>query len=131
MNAKILIGKSGLDGHDRGMSVVIKALQVAGFHVVYSGLYLSPDDFVNKALEEKVDAIGISIMTGAYNVILPKILQFMNEKGIGDIPVFAGGIIPEEDVGKLKKMGIKEIFLPGTTLDEIVAFVTGLVKKQK
>ena len=128
-NAKILIGKSGLDCHDRGMRTVIKALQVAGFDVVYSGFYLSPEDFVSKAVEEKVDAIGLSIMTGAYDVILPKILQSMKDKGIGDIPVFVGGIIPDEEIDRIKNMGIKEIFLPGTTLDEIVEFVKGLVKK--
>ena len=131
MNGKILIGKAGLDGHDRGMRAVVKALQVFGFNVVYSGLYLSPDEFVNKAIEEKVDAIGISIMTGAYDIILPKILQLMNEKGIGDIPIFAGGIMPNEDVDRLKTLGVREIFLPGTTLEEIVEFVKGLLKGQK
>lgn len=128
MNGKILIGKAGLDGHDRGVRAVAKALQDAGFEVVYSGLYQSPGDFVNKAIEEEVDAIGISIMTGAYDVILPKVMKLLNEKGAGKIPVFGGGIVPKEDVLKLKEIGIKEIFLPGTTLAEIVEFVKGLVK---
>lgn len=127
MKAKILIGKAGLDGHDRGIRAVAKALQDAGFEVIYSGLYQSPEDIVNKAIMRDVDAIGISIMTGAYNAILPKVMKLLNEKGVGGIPVFGGGIVPREDVPKLKELGVKEIFLPGATLEEIVEFVKTLV----
>ncbi len=98
MKAKILIGRIGLDGHDRGLRTVAKALTEAGFDVVYSGLYQSPEEFVNKVIEEKVDAIGISCLTGAHNVVFRKVIDLMNEKGTGNIPVFGGGTIPEEDV---------------------------------
>ena len=129
MKTKLLIGKAGLDGHDRGVKAVVKALKEAGFDVVYSGLYQSPEEFVNKAIEEKVDAIGISCLTGAHNVVFRKVIDLMNEKGIGNIPVFGGGTIPEEDVEGLKKIGVREVFLPGATLEEIVDFVKDLVKK--
>ncbi len=130
MKAKILIGKPGLDGHDRGLRAVAKALQVAGFEVIYSGLYQSPEDFVDKAISENVDVIGLSVMTGAYNVIFPRVMELLEEKGANNIPVFGGGIIPEEDVPELKKNGIKEIFLPGATLEEIVEFVKNLLNKR-
>lgn len=129
MKAKILIGRIGLDGHDRGLRAVAKALTEAGLDVVYSGLYQSPEEFVNKAIEEKIDAIGISCLTGAHNVVFRKIIDLMNEKGIGNIPVFGGGTIPEEDVEGLKKIGVREVFLPGATLEEIVDFVKELVKE--
>ncbi len=125
----MLIGKAGLDGHDRGVKAVVKALIEAGFDVVYSGLYQSPEGFVNKAIEEKVDAIGISCLTGAHNVVFRKVIDLMNEKGIGNIPVFGGGTIPEEDIEGLEKIGVREVFLPGATLEEIVDFVKDLVKK--
>jgi len=129
MKAKILIGRIGLDGHDRGLRTVAKALTEAGFDVVYSGLYQSPEGFVNKAIEEKVDAIGISCLTGAHNVVFRKVIDLMNEKGIGNIPVFGGGTIPEEDVEGLKKIGVREVFLPGATLEEIVDFAKELVRE--
>ncbi len=129
MKTKLLIGKAGLDGHDRGVKAVVKALIEAGFDVVYSGLYQSPEDFVNKAIEEKVDAIGISCLTGAHNVIFRKVIDLLNEKGAGNIPVFGGGTIPEEDIEGLKKIGVREVFLPGATLEEIVDFVKELVKE--
>lgn len=128
MKAKILIGRIGLDGHDRGLMAVAKALTEAGFDVVYSGLYQSPEGFVNKAIEEKIDAIGISCLTGAHNVVFRKVIDLMNEKGIGNIPVFGGGTIPEEDIEGLKKIGVREVFLPGATLEEIVDFVKKLVR---
>ena len=129
MKTKLLIGKAGLDGHDRGVKAVVKALIEAGFDVVYSGLYQSPEDFVNKAIEEKVDAIGISCLTGAHNVIFRKVIDLLNEKGTGNIPVFGGGTIPEEDVEGLKKIGVRRVFLPGATLEEIIDFVKELVKE--
>jgi len=129
MKTKLLIGKAGLDGHDRGVKAVVKALIEAGFDVVYSGLYQSPEDFVNKAIEEKVDAIGISCLTGAHNVIFRKVIDLLNEKGTGNIPVFGGGTIPEEDIEGLKKIGVRRVFLPGATLEEIIDFVKELVKE--
>jgi len=131
MKTKILIGKVGLDGHDRGLRTVARALMAAGFDIIYSGLYRSAEEFVDKAIEEEVDAIGVSCLTGAHNVVFPKVINLLNEKGIGNIPVFGGGTIPEEDIGELKKLGVREIFLPGTTLDEIVDFVKGLVEKKE
>ncbi len=129
MKAKLLIGKAGLDGHDRGVKAVVKALKEAGFDVVYSGLYQSPEEFVNKAIEERVNAIGISCLTGAHNVVFRKVIDHLNEKGTGNIPVFGGGTIPEEDVEGLKKIGVRKVFLPGATLEEIVDFVKELVKE--
>ncbi len=129
MKTKLLIGKAGLDGHDRGVKAVVKALIEAGFDVVYSGLYQSPEDFVNKAIEERVNAIGISCLTGAHNVVFRKVIDLLNEKGTGNIPVFGGGTIPEEDVEGLKKIGVRKVFLPGATLEEIVDFVKELVKE--
>lgn len=128
MKIKILIGKAGLDGHDRGVRAVARALQDAGFEIVYSGLYQSPEEFVDKAIQENVSAIGMSIMTGAHNVLVPKVMKLLNEKNAGNIPVFGGGIIPDEDIQKLKDLGMKEVFLPGTTLKTIVEFVKNLVK---
>jgi len=128
MKAKILIGRIGLDGHDRGLRAVAKALTEAGFDIIYSGLYQNSEEFVSKAIEEKVDAIGISCLTGAHNVVFRKVIDLMNEKGIRDIPVFGGGTIPEEDVEVLKKIGVREVFLPGATLEEITDFVKELVK---
>ena len=129
MKTKLLIGKAGLDGHDRGVKAVVKALIEAGFDVVYSGLYQSPEDFVNKAIEERVNAIGISCLTGAHNVIFRKVIDLLNEKGTGNIPVFGGGTIPEEDIEGLKKIGVRRVFLPGATLEEIIDFVKELVKE--
>ncbi len=129
MKTKILRGKGGLDGHDRGLRTVARALIAADFDVIYSGLYRSAEEFVDKAIEGKVDAIGLSCLTGAHNVVFPKVINRLNEKGIGNIPVFGGGTIPEEDIGELKKLGVREVFLPGTTLEEIVDFVKGLVNK--
>lgn len=127
MKTKLLIGKAGLDGHDRGVMTVVKALQNAGFEVIYSGLYLSPEDFVNMAINENVKAIGMSIMTGAHKVLVPKVIELLKEKNHEDIPVFGGGIIPENDIAKLKEAGMREVFLPGVTLDKIVEFVKNLV----
>lgn len=128
---KILVGKVGLDGHDRGVQTVARALTDAGFDVVYSGLYHSPETFVDRAIDEDVDAIGMSVMTGAHNVILPKVITLLNERGAGGIPLFAGGIIPAEDIPNLKDMGISEVFLPGATLVDIVQFVKRLVNDER
>lgn len=111
---RVLIAKPGLDGHDRGAKVVARALRDAGMEVIYTGLRQTPEQIVAAAIQEDVDAIGLSILSGAHNVLFPEIMRLLKEEDAGDIVVFAGGIIPEQDIAKLKAMGIREIFLPGT-----------------
>ena len=120
---KILIGKAGLDGHDRGVKIVARALQEAGFDVVYTGVHLTPEMIVERALTENVDAIGISILSGAHLHVFEEIFEFLNKNGIGHIPVFGGGIVPEDDIEKLKALGVKTIFQPGTPLEDIIEWV--------
>ncbi|OGW01523.1 MAG: methylmalonyl-CoA mutase [Nitrospinae bacterium RIFCSPLOWO2_02_39_17] len=122
---KILLAKVGLDGHDRGVKVIRDALTNEGIEVIYTGLHKTPEEIVNTAINEKVDVIGISSMTGAHNLIFQRVFELLNERG-KNIPVFAGGIIPDGDIPKLKEMGIKEVFLPGTELKGIVEFIKGL-----
>ncbi|SHH14974.1 cobalamin B12-binding domain-containing protein [Thermosipho atlanticus] len=117
---RVLIAKPGLDGHDRGAKVVAKALRDAGMEVIYTGLRQTPEQIVRSAIQEDVDLIGLSILSGAHMNICEKLLKFMKENGIEDVPVFVGGIIPPDDVETLKKMGIKEVFGPGTPLSTIV-----------
>ena len=111
---RVLIAKPGLDGHDRGAKVVARALRDAGMEVIYTGLRQTPEKIVAAAIQEDVDAIGLSILSGAHNVLFPEIMRMLKEEGADDVVVFAGGIIPEQDIPKLKEMGIREIFLPGT-----------------
>ncbi len=111
---RVLIAKPGLDGHDRGAKVVARALRDAGMEVIYSGLRQTPQQIVSAAIQEDVDAIGLSILSGAHNVLFPEIMRLLKEEDASEIIVFAGGIIPEQDIPKLKAMGIREIFLPGT-----------------
>jgi methylmalonyl-CoA mutase C-terminal domain/subunit len=111
---RVLIAKPGLDGHDRGAKVIARALRDAGMEVIYTGLRQTPEQIVAAAVQEDVDAIGLSILSGAHNVLFPEIMRLLKEEGAGEIIVFAGGIIPEQDIPKLKAMGIREIFLPGT-----------------
>jgi len=120
---RILIAKPGLDGHDRGVKVVARALRDAGFEVIYTGLHQTPEMIVNSAIQEDVDAIGLSILSGAHNALFPRIIQLRRERGADDIVVFAGGIIPEEDIASLRTAGIAEIFTPGTSLQQIVDWV--------
>ena len=120
---RILIAKPGLDGHDRGVKVVARALRDAGFEVIYTGLHQTPEMIVNSAIQEDVDAIGLSILSGAHNALFPRIIQLRRERGADDIVVFAGGIIPEEDIAPLRTAGIAEIFTPGVSLQQIVDWV--------
>jgi methylmalonyl-CoA mutase C-terminal domain/subunit len=120
---RIVIAKPGLDGHDRGAKVIARALRDAGMEVIYTGLRQTPEMIADAALQEDADAVGLSILSGAHNTLLPRVAQLMREKGMGDVPIFAGGIIPEEDVPSLKAAGIAEIFGPGTPLSQIVDFV--------
>jgi len=125
---RILIAKPGLDGHDRGAKVVARALRDAGFEVIYTGLHQTPEMIVTAAIQEDVDAIGLSILSGAHMTLFPRILELLRQRGGGDIVVFAGGIIPDDDVPVLKEMGIREVFTPGTSLAEIVDWVRNHVK---
>lgn len=120
---RILVAKPGLDGHDRGAKIVARALRDAGFEVIYTGLHQTPEMIVSSAIQEDVDAIGLSILSGAHMALFPRILQLLRERGADDIVVFAGGIIPQDDIPALKAIGIREIFLPGTPLAEIVEWV--------
>lgn len=120
---RILIAKPGLDGHDRGAKVVARALRDAGFEVIYTGLHQTPEMIVSAAIQEDVDAIGMSILSGAHNYLFGRVIELLKEKGASDIVVFGGGIIPDDDVPILKKMGVKGIFTPGTTTKEIVEWI--------
>jgi methylmalonyl-CoA mutase C-terminal domain/subunit len=128
---RVLIAKPGLDSHDRGAKVVARALRDAGMEVIYTGLRQTPEQIVETALQEDVDVIGLSILSGAHKALFPKIMQLLKEKGLTDVMVFAGGIIPEEDVPELKKLGIKEIFGPGTPTEKIIKFVLENAPKKK
>ena len=125
---RVLVAKAGLDGHDRGAKVVAAALRDAGMEVIYTGLRQTPETIVNAAIQEDVNAIGISILSGANMTIFPKILNLMKEKGVNDILLFGGGIIPNEDIIKLKEMGVGELFTPGAPTTEIVSFLNDWVK---
>ena len=120
---RILVAKPGLDGHDRGAKVVSRALRDAGFEVIYTGLRRTPEEIVNAAVQEDADVIGLSILSGAHNVLFPKIMDLLAQKGADDIRVIAGGIIPEKDVAELKKIGIAEVFLPGSSTQAIVQWI--------
>lgn len=120
---RILVAKPGLDGHDRGAKVVARALRDAGFEVIYSGLRQTPEQIVAAAVQEDVDGIGISILSGAHNKLLPEVVRLLGEQEAKDILVFAGGIIPEQDVRTLKGAGIDEVFLPGTSTRQIVDYL--------
>ncbi len=125
---RILVAKPGLDGHDRGAKVVARALRDAGFEVVYTGLHQTPDMIAVAAVQEDVDAVGLSIMSGAHNTLFPAVLDALKARGADDIIVFGGGIVPEDDMRTLLDKGIGAIFTPGAQLEEIVAWIHGNVK---
>jgi methylmalonyl-CoA mutase C-terminal domain/subunit len=120
---RIVVAKPGLDGHDRGAKIVARALRDAGFEVIYTGLHQTPEQVVATALQEDADAIGLSVLSGAHNYLFKRVLELLREKGADDVAVFGGGIIPPEDIAALKAMGVKEIFTPGTSTQDIVRFV--------
>lgn len=124
---RVLIAKVGLDGHDRGAKVIAASLRDAGMEVIYTGLRQTPQMVVNAALQEDVDAIGVSILSGAHNTVFPKIVRLMKQKQLDDILLTGGGIIPEEDRTALKNIGVGELFPPGTTTSEIVKYITNWV----
>ncbi len=120
---RVLIAKPGLDGHDRGAKVVARALRDAGMEVIYTGLRQTPEMIVEAALQEDVDVVGLSILSGAHTTLLPRIVNLLKENGLDDVLVVAGGIIPDEDVPVLKEMGVRGIFGPGTSTEDIVQFI--------
>lgn len=120
---RILVGKPGLDGHDRGAKVVARAFRDAGFEVIYTGLHQTPEQIASSAIQEDVDAVGLSILSGAHNSLLPRVCQLLKEKGADDIIVFGGGVIPEDDIPGLKGAGVCEVFTPGTSTEDIVKWV--------
>lgn len=119
---RVLVAKPGLDGHDRGARVIARAYRDAGFEVVYTGLHQTPEQIVAAAVQEDVDLIGLSVLSGAHMTLFKRVLELLKANNADDVMVIGGGIIPEEDIPKLKKLGIKEIFLPGTSLDPIVSW---------
>lgn len=126
---RVLIAKPGLDGHDRGAKVIARALRDAGMEVIYTGLRQTPEQIVEAAIQEDVDVIGLSILSGAHNVLFPRIMELLRERGIDDILVIGGGVIPHEDIPFLKECGIAEIFTPGTPISQIIDFIKSNVKK--
>ncbi len=122
---RVLIAKPGLDGHDRGAKIIARALRDAGMEVIYTGLRQTPEMIASAAEQEDVEVIGLSILSGAHNTICPELMRLLQSKGMADVTVLVGGIIPEADIPNLKKAGIAEIFLPGTTTQEVVDFVRG------
>ena len=120
---RVVIAKPGLDGHDRGAKVIARALRDAGMEVIYTGLRQTPEQVVSAALQEDADVIGLSILSGAHNHIAPRLMQLLKEKGLDDVLVVIGGIIPDVDIPKLKEIGVKGIFLPGTPMQQIIDFI--------
>jgi methylmalonyl-CoA mutase C-terminal domain/subunit len=128
---RVVVAKAGLDGHDRGAKVVARALRDAGMEVIYTGVHLTPEQVVETALQEDADAVGISLLSGAHNYIFPRISELMKEKGMSDVLLFGGGIIPEADIPGLAKVGVERVFPPGASLDEIVRYVNEAVGKRR
>ena len=128
---RVVVAKAGLDGHDRGAKVVARALRDAGMEVIYTGVHQTPEQVVETALQEDVDAIGISLLSGAHNYIFPRVAELMRTKGMDDVLLFGGGIIPEADIPGLQKAGVGRIFPPGASLDEIVRYVTDAVSGRR
>jgi methylmalonyl-CoA mutase C-terminal domain/subunit len=128
---RILVGKPGLDGHDRGAKIIARALRDAGVEVIYTGLHQTPEMIVNAAAQEDVDGIGLSILSGAHNYLFPKVLELLKEKKMGNVVVFGGGIIPDGDIPKLMKKGVDRVFTPGTTIQEIVDYVNGRIQPRR
>ncbi len=125
---RVLVAKPGLDGHDRGAKVIARALRDTGMEVIYTGLRQTPEMVVSAALQEDVDVIGLSILSGAHNAIVPRVMELLRQRKMDDVLVVVGGIIPDQDMDNLKKAGVAAIFQPGTSMDEIVNFIRGKVK---
>ena len=127
---RVLVAKPGLDGHDRGAKVIARALRDAGMEVIYTGLRQTPEMIASAAMQEDVDAVGISILSGAHNTLCPRIVDLLKANGMDDTLVLVGGIVPQEDIPKLKEIGVSEIFLPGTSTEDIVTFIRQNVREQ-
>ncbi|HQT96543.1 MAG: methylmalonyl-CoA mutase [Deltaproteobacteria bacterium 37-65-8] len=128
---RILVGKPGLDGHDRGAKIIARALRDAGVEVIYTGLHQTPEMIVSAAAQEDVDGIGLSILSGAHNYLFPRIIQLLREKKMDDVVLFGGGIIPDDDIPKLVKKGVDRVFTPGTTIQEIVDYVNERIRPRQ
>jgi len=128
---RVVVAKPGLDSHDRGAKVIARAFRDAGMEVIYTGLRQTPEQIVETALQEDVDVIALSILSGAHMTLFPRVMELVEERGLDDVLVFAGGIIPEEDIPALKKIGIVEVFGPGTNTDELIEFIRHNVKERK
>ena len=128
---RVLVAKPGLDGHDRGAKVIARALRDAGMEVIYTGLRQTPEMIAAAALQEDVDAVGVSILSGAHNTLCPRIVQLLREKGMDNVLVLVGGIVPQEDLPRLKEQGVAEVFLPGTSTEDIVKFLRENVKPRE
>jgi methylmalonyl-CoA mutase C-terminal domain/subunit len=126
---RVLIAKPGLDGHDRGAKVISRGLRDAGMEVIYTGIRQTPDQIAATAIQEGVDVIGLSCLSGAHNHLFPRVVEALKKNDAGEIPVFGGGIIPVDDIPELKKAGIREIFQPGTIIQDIVQFIEKLVQR--
>jgi methylmalonyl-CoA mutase C-terminal domain/subunit len=127
---KVLVAKPGLDGHDRGAKVVANALRDAGMEVIYTGLHQTPEMILEAAVQEDVDVVSLSILSGAHLTLFKRVKELMDAKGLGDVPLIGGGIIPDDDVAKLKKLGVSEVFGPGTNTGAIVTFIKNLFDKK-
>ena len=125
---RVLVGKPGLDGHDRGAKIIARAFRDAGFEVIYTGLHQTPEQIVSAAIQEDVDCIGLSILSGAHNTLLPRVSHLLKEKQADDIIFFAGGVIPSDDIPGLKSAGVQEVFTPGTSTEDIVSWVRNNVR---
>ena len=128
---RILIGKPGLDGHDRGAKYIARALRDAGMEVIYTGIRQTPEAIANAAIQEDVDAIGVSLLSGAHMTIFPRIIGLLKDQGLTDVLVFGGGIIPEKDINELKKLGVGELFTPGASMKTIAEYVKGWVAENR
>jgi methylmalonyl-CoA mutase, C-terminal domain len=127
---RVLVAKPGLDGHDRGAKVIARALRDAGMEVIYTGLRQTPEMIVNAALQEDVQVIGLSILSGAHNAIVPRVMELLRDNGMQDVQVIVGGIIPDEDAASLRQMGVAAVFQPGASLDAIVEFIRAAAREK-
>jgi methylmalonyl-CoA mutase C-terminal domain/subunit len=127
---RVLLAKPGLDGHDRGVKVIARALRDAGMEVIYTGLRQTPEQVVNAAVQEDVDAIGLSILSGAHMTIFPRVVELARQSGLDDVIIFGGGIIPDQDIPRLKELGVSQVFTPGARMDEIIDFIRSHSRRQ-
>jgi methylmalonyl-CoA mutase C-terminal domain/subunit len=127
---RVVVAKPGLDGHDRGAKVIARAFRDAGFEVIYTGLRQTPEQVVNAALQEDADVVGLSVLSGAHMTLCPRIMELMKKEGLDDVMVVVGGIIPNQDIAKLKESGVAEVFQPGASTEDIVAYVRQNVRKK-